>query len=70
MLQKKQASVLMNEQSLGNSFIRVGVKGGGCSGLSYELSFDNILKDGDEIFEDNGIKIICDKKSLLYLELN
>ena len=48
-------------------FIRVGVKSGGCSGLSYDLKFDNDQEDGDKVFEDNGIKIIVDKKSFLYL---
>jgi iron-sulfur cluster assembly protein len=47
--------------------IRVGVKGGGCSGLSYVLEFDDTILDTDEVFEDKGIKILCDKKSLLYL---
>ena len=47
-------------------FVRVGVKSGGCSGLSYELKFDsNQLID--RLFEDNGVKILVDKKSLLYL---
>ena len=48
-------------------FLRVGVKGGGCSGLMYELDFDSELKSGDHEFEDKGVKIVCDKKSLLYL---
>jgi len=49
------------------AFIRVGVKGGGCSGLSYDLSFDTDLKDDDKVFEDNGMKVVVDKKSFLYL---
>ncbi len=47
--------------------IRVAVKGGGCSGLMYDLAFDGSVKPGDEVFEDKGIKILVDKKSLLYL---
>ena len=48
-------------------YVRVGVKSGGCSGLSYDLKFDNAHEEDDKIFEDNGIKIIVDKKSFLYL---
>ncbi len=48
-------------------FVRVGVKSGGCSGLSYELKFDNQQLENDKIFESNAIKIIVDKKSFLYL---
>ena len=48
-----------------SDFVRVGVKSGGCSGLSYELKFDNKLLENDKIFEDNDIKIVVDKKSLL-----
>lgn len=47
--------------------IRVSVKGGGCSGLMYDLSFDAAIRDSDEVFEDKGVKILVDKKSLLYL---
>jgi iron-sulfur cluster assembly protein len=47
--------------------IRVSVKGGGCSGLLYDLDFDDKTTPSDEIFEDKGVKILVDKKSLLYL---
>lgn len=47
--------------------IRVSVQGGGCSGLMYDLKFDSKVEESDEIFEDNGVKILVDKKSLLYL---
>ena len=49
------------------SFVRVGVKGGGCSGLMYQLDFDHEMKDDDQVFEDNGVKVVVDKKSFLYL---
>ncbi len=59
---------LMSEENMGpDYFVRVSVKGGGCSGLSYDLDFDNEMKDGDKVFEDNGVKVVVDKKSLLYL---
>jgi len=48
-------------------FLRVGVVGGGCSGLSYKLDFDNEEKPMDQVFEDNGVKIVTDLKSFLYL---
>lgn len=48
-------------------FVRVGVKSGGCSGLSYDLKFDKNQKETDKVFESNGIKIIVDNKSFLYL---
>ena len=66
---KLKAIELMKEDGYDASkdFIRVGVKSGGCSGLSYDLSFDNQEKENDKIFENNDIKIIVDKKSFLYL---
>ncbi|MFI5152840.1 MAG: HesB/IscA family protein [Chitinophagales bacterium] len=48
-------------------FLRVSVVGGGCSGLSYKLDFDNVSKPMDQVFEDNGIKVVTDLKSFLYL---
>jgi len=48
--------------------LRVGVKGGGCSGLSYVMDFDNKIEDTDETVEiDGGLKVIIDRKSVLYL---
>jgi iron-sulfur cluster assembly protein len=48
-------------------FLRVGVAGGGCSGLSYKMDFDNEIGPTDQQFEDQGIKIVTDLKSFLYL---
>lgn len=65
---KNRALHLMAQENRpADSFIRVGVEGGGCSGLSYKLEFDSELKPDDKVFEDKGIRIVCDKKSFLYL---
>lgn len=66
---KKKVMELMTDDGFNpaTDYIRVGVKSGGCSGLSYDLKFDSKQDDGDKVFEDNGIKIIVDKKSFLYL---
>jgi iron-sulfur cluster assembly protein len=64
---KNEAIKLMAADHMENGFIRVGVKGGGCSGLMYDLKFDNQAQPDDKVFEDNGIKVVVDKKSYLYL---
>ena len=66
---KKKVIELMNDDGFNPStdYIRVGVKSGGCSGLSYDLKFDNTKAEDDKVFEDNDVKIIVDKKSFLYL---
>ena len=64
---KKKAIQLMNEEGKDGFFIRVGVKGGGCSGLMYELTFDDQIKEDDKSFKDNGMQVVVDKKSFLYL---
>jgi iron-sulfur cluster assembly protein len=65
---KEQVTKILHEgKHPQDSFVRVGVQGGGCSGLMYELSFDNQLKEEDKVFEDNGVKVVVDKKSFLYL---
>lgn len=66
---KQKISALMQEEgtTIEESFVRVGVESGGCSGLSYKLSFDKEIKDGDKTFEDRGVRILVDKRSFLYL---
>jgi len=64
---KNKAIQLMAEENQDGYFVRVGVEGGGCSGLMYKLEFDNTEKEDDKIFEDNGLKVVVDKKSFLYL---
>lgn len=65
---KNKIDDLMQDSELGSDyFLRVSVKGGGCSGLSYNLDFDNEEKTGDQFFEDRGIRIALDMKSFLYL---
>jgi iron-sulfur cluster assembly protein len=68
-LAKKKVIELMTDEGFNASsdFVRVGVKSGGCSGLSYDLKFDDEQKEDDKVFEDNDVKIIVDKKSFLYL---
>ena len=63
----KVFSLMKEENRPADSLIRVGVAGGGCSGLSYQLEFDTTLREGDRVFEDKGVKIAVDKKSFLYL---
>lgn len=63
----KAIELISKENKPVDSFIRVGVEGGGCSGLTYKLEFDNQLKADDKVFEDKGMKIVCDRKSFLYL---
>lgn len=66
---KKKIAELMADDGFNvtQDFVRVGVKSGGCSGLSYDLRFDKNKEQEDKVFEDNAVKIIIDKKSFLYL---
>ncbi len=67
---KAKVLSLLAESGLENDpsyFLRVSVVGGGCSGLSYKMDFDNEQKPMDQVFEDKGIKLVTDLKSFLYL---
>jgi iron-sulfur cluster assembly protein len=64
----KRILLLMSKQGLGEGGLRVGVKGGGCSGLSYVFSWEKEARPGDEVFEGHGAKIFVDKKSYLFLK--
>lgn len=64
---EKIEKLIVEDHKPVDSFVRVGVEGGGCSGLSYQLIFDNQLQPDDKIFEDKGVKIVVSKKSFLYL---
>ena len=63
----KKVQSLIEESGFTTPYLRVSVKGGGCSGLSYELSFDTEQQSNDTLAEDKGVKILVDNKSLLYL---
>lgn len=63
----KEVKRLMQAQELQIAFLRMGVRGGGCSGLSYSLEFDTELGPHDKVFEYDGVKVAVDAKSYLYL---
>jgi len=64
----KQVKQLKTAQNLPETvFLRVGVKGGGCSGMSYQLEFDSEIGPHDKEYDIEGVKVVCDKKSYLYL---
>ncbi|MCA0382208.1 MAG: iron-sulfur cluster assembly accessory protein [Bacteroidetes bacterium] len=67
---KKKVDALMTDAGIAGDdsyFLRVSVVGGGCSGLTYKMDFDNEQKPMDQVFEDKGLKLVCDLKSFLYL---
>lgn len=66
---KNEVSRLIKENSLEDSVLRMGVRGGGCSGLSYTLGFDKDTSEYDHLFEfEDGVKVAVDMKSMLYLK--
>ena len=65
---KEKIEELKSSEKLNEDFfIRVSVTSGGCSGLTYNLDFDNTSQENDQVFDDNGVKVVTDLKSFLYL---
>lgn len=64
---QKIQEVRQANQIADDYFVRVSVTSGGCSGLSYKMDFDNETRPNDQVFEDNGVKVVTDLKSFLYL---
>lgn len=65
----KEIKKVMEEQKLQESYLRIGVRGGGCAGFSYALAFDeNFNETTDKLSEQNGVKLVVDKKSDLYID--
>lgn len=65
---KQKVTELLKSEGKGKEFfVRVSVVSGGCSGLTYKMDFDSEIKAGDQVFEDKGMKLVTDRKSILYL---
>ena len=64
----KKLKNVMKSDDKEDYFLRMSVEGGGCSGMTYKMDFDNQQKEFDKVFESNGLKVICDLKSWLYLK--
>ena len=64
----KRLKAVMSSEGKKNHFVRMSVDSGGCSGMNYKMDFENNLGDYDKIFEINGLKVVCDLKSWLYLK--
>ena len=64
----KRLKAVMNSEGKEDHVLRMSVEGGGCSGMSYKMDFDMAQGDFDKVFETNGLKVVCDLKSWLYLK--
>ena len=65
---RKEVKKLLDQQNKPGLFLRVGVKGGGCSGMTYDVKLDDKQDEHDRLYDINGIKVVSDLKSLLYLD--
>ena len=64
----KRLKAVMKADNKDNHYLRMSVEGGGCSGMSYKMDFEKEVKEFDKEFESNGLKVLCDLKSWLYLK--
>ena len=64
---KEQVQKLLDAKAKEGAVLRLGVKGGGCSGLTYDVQIDHVVRPDDRVFESSGVKIVCDPKSFVYL---
>ncbi|SUZ53798.1 uncharacterized protein METZ01_LOCUS6652 [marine metagenome] len=64
----KRLKAVMSSEGKEDHVLRMSVEGGGCSGMSYKMDFDMAQGDFDKVFETNGLKVVCDLKSWLYLK--
>ncbi len=65
---KEEVKKLLERENKPEAFLRVGVKGGGCSGLSYDVKLDDKMNEYDRVYDINGVKVVCDSKSFIYLD--
>ena len=65
---QEEVRKLLGQQNKPSLFLRLGVKGGGCSGLTYDVKLDDVLSEWDRSFEIGGVKVVCDSKSFVYLD--
>ena len=65
---QKAVKRLAAEQGRPAAFLRVGVKGGGCSGMTYDVKLDETQNEHDRVFDIGGVKLVCDSKSFIYLD--
>lgn len=64
---KRVQEIMTEDQMSADSFVRISVKGGGCSGLTYDISFDTVAREDDQFFEDKGVRLCTDLMSFLYV---
>ena len=65
---QEEVKKLLQREAKAETFLRIGVKGGGCSGLSYDVKLDDKMSEFDRTFDIEGIRVVCDTKSFVYLD--